>query len=92
MDTPRSLSRASASMSSFNAVYSRSGTPLKSMATTFGFARSIGGRSLSASVPTLAKKTVPWSRNISRPGKVSSSPCSAETGRNTFVPRFRPST
>ena len=54
---PCSRFRFSASVSVFKAVYSRSGTPLMSIATTLGLYWSIKGFILFAIWPALAKKT-----------------------------------
>ena len=71
-------------------MYSRSNTPLRSSATTFGFASSASAFIFSPTRSAFAKKIRPSSRNSNSPGKVSSSGCSLERGRKTFVPGLRP--
>src|SRR5688572_8295130 len=72
-DTPDSRRRFSASVSIFNAEYSRSTTPCMSMATTFGLASAINAAIFSATSSALRKKMRPSSRSNSRPGYDSSS-------------------
>ena len=82
----------SPSTNAFRAVYSKSCTALRSIATTLGFASSARRRIFSAMCSAFAKNMRPSGRRSNRPEKLSSSGCSFVCGRNTFVPGLRPKT
>src|SRR5271165_2763710 len=64
-------------------------TPLASTATTFGCVSLTSGSILCAICAALAKKIGPSGLSSRRPGKLSSSGCSGDRGRNTLVPGLR---
>src|ERR1700756_2145683 len=64
-------------------------TPLASTATTFGCVSRTRGSILCAICAALAKKIGPSGLSSRRPGKLSSSGCSGDSGRKTLVPGLR---
>ena len=90
--TPRSVARCSYSIKARNAEYSMSGTRLMSTASTRGLCCATSALICSPTFCPLAKYRRPSGRTIRRPGKVSSSGCSGDSGRSTSAARLRPMT